>query len=121
MASDAGSTGAGKATYAQVLAERLGGVCLSGDEWMNTLCWPDLPEKSDFTWAMERVQRCEVQASKLAVQLAVRGVPAVIDSGLTTRTQREGWAAWGGGCWDRWGTALIGVAERGALGSGAGS
>ena len=88
----AGPTGAGKTTYAAALAERLGGVRLSIDEWTQTLFWPDLPEKSDITWALERVARCERQAGAVAASLAARGVPAVIDFGLTTREQRLGWA-----------------------------
>ena len=87
----AGPTGAGKTTYSRSLVERVGGVHLSVDEWMNTLFWPDLPEKNDFGWAMERVARCEAQAAVIAVQLAACGVPAVIDFGLTTRAQRGGW------------------------------
>ena len=89
----AGPTGAGKTTYGRALAERLGGVYFSVDEWMNTLFWPDLPEKNDFVWATERVRRCEVQAAAVATQLAASDVSAVIDFGLTTRVQREGWAA----------------------------
>lgn len=87
----AGSTGAGKTTYARALAERVGGACFSIDEWMNQLFWPDLPEKNDFAWAMERVERCEAQVAHVAAQLARRGISSVIDFGLTTRAQREGW------------------------------
>ena len=87
----AGPTGAGKTTYARALADRTGGICFSIDEWMNRLFWPDLPEKNDFGWAMERVGRCEAQVAALAVQLAQRGCSSVVDFGLTTRAQREGW------------------------------
>lgn len=87
----AGSTGAGKTTYAQALAKRLGGVCFSVDEWMHTLFWPDCPGKSDLPWALERVMRCEAQAAAVAGQLATLGVASVLDMGLTTRVQREAW------------------------------
>jgi predicted kinase len=35
----AGSTGAGKSTAAREIAERVGGVRFSMDEWMNALYW----------------------------------------------------------------------------------
>ena len=87
----AGSTGAGKTTYARALAGRFEGVCFSVDEWMNQLFWPDLPEKNDFAWAMERVERCEAQVAIVAVQIAQHGINSVVDFGLTTFAQREGW------------------------------
>ncbi len=90
----AGSTGAGKTTYARALAQRVGGVVFSIDEWMNTLFWPDCPEKNDFPWALERVARCEAQAAAVAAQLAHAGVPAIVDMGLTTRVQRTKWVQW---------------------------
>ncbi len=37
----AGSTGAGKTTYARALAEQVGGVRFSIDEWMTALFWMD--------------------------------------------------------------------------------
>lgn len=87
----AGPTGAGKTTYARGLAERVGGVCFSVDEWMNQLFWPDLPDKNDFAWAMERVERCSAQVAAVAARLGQRGVSSVLDFGLTTRAQRESW------------------------------
>jgi len=44
----AGSTGAGKSTFARELASRVGGVRFSIDEWMTRLYWMDSPEKKDF-------------------------------------------------------------------------
>ena len=87
----AGSTGAGKTTYARALAERLGGVCFTVDGWMNLLFWPDCPAKNDLRWAMERVARCEAQVAETAGQLAGLRMASVVDFGLTTRRQREGW------------------------------
>ena len=87
----AGSTGAGKTTAAREIAERVGGVRFSIDEWMNALYWMDCPEKNDFPWAIERVGRCEAQIEVVARELALVGVDAVLDLGFTTRGQRMGW------------------------------
>ena len=57
----AGSTGAGKTTYAFALAAREGALRLSIDEWMTTLFGPDQPTPLRFEWMMERVDRCEQQ------------------------------------------------------------
>lgn len=87
----AGPTGAGKTTYARALAQRIGGIVFSIDDWMNTLFWADLPKKNDMAWALERVRRCEVQAAGVATQLAAKGISSIVDFGLTTALQREGW------------------------------
>jgi predicted kinase len=87
----AGSTGAGKTTAAREIAERVGGVRFSIDEWMTALYWMDCPEKNDFPWALERVGRCEAQIEVVARQLAEVGVSSVLDLGFTTRAQRLGW------------------------------
>ena len=86
-----GSTGAGKSTFARELAERVGGVRFSIDEWMTALYWMDSPEKKDFAWAMERIARCEEQIAAVAISLAAIGVDAVLDLGFTLREHREGW------------------------------
>jgi len=88
----AGSTGAGKSTFARELAARVGGVRFSMDEWMTRLFWMDSPEKKDFAWAMERIARCEEQIAAEALQLAAVGVDAVLDLGFTLREHREAWA-----------------------------
>ena len=87
----AGSTGAGKTTVARQIADRMRGVRFSIDEWMNALYWMDYPEKNDFSWALERVQRCEAQIQAVAQQLAEAGIDAVLDLGFTTREQRSTW------------------------------
>jgi predicted kinase len=87
----AGSTGAGKSTAAREIAERVGGVRFSIDEWMKALYWMDCPEKNDLPWALERVARCEAQIAAVAGQLAQVGVDAVLDLGFTQRAQRMEW------------------------------
>ena len=87
----AGSTGAGKTTFARQLAERAGGVRFSIDDWMNALYWMDCPAKNDLGWALERVARCEAQIEAVARQLASAAMAAVLDLGFTTREQRSLW------------------------------
>lgn len=84
-----GSTGAGKTTYARRLADELGGVRFSIDEWMTTLFWADSPQPIEFQWTIERVRRCEAQIMETARQLAARGVPAILDLGFTTKEHRD--------------------------------
>ena len=87
----AGSTGAGKTTYARQLAAQLGAIVFSIDDWMDTLFWSDCPKKDDLPWAMERIRRCEDQSASVARQLLQRKVPAVLDMGLTFGALRERW------------------------------
>lgn len=61
------------------------------DQWMQTLFWPDLPEKNDYPWAIERVRRCEDQVAVVARHLASVGIDAVLDLGFTDRLQRAAW------------------------------
>jgi len=83
-----GSTGAGKTTYAMALADRLGGVRFSIDEWMTTLFGKDVPQPLDFSWMMERIGRCEAQIGQIAIQCGNRGAPVVLDLGFTTADHR---------------------------------
>ena len=84
-----GSTGAGKTTYARRLADELGGVRFSIDEWMTALFWQDSPQPIEFEWTIERVRRCEAQIMATARQLVSRGVPCILDLGFTTREHRD--------------------------------
>ena len=84
-----GSTGAGKTTYARRLADELGGVRFSIDEWMTTLFWADSPQPIEFQWTIERVRRCEAQIMATAQQVVARGLPALLDLGFTTREHRD--------------------------------
>ena len=89
----AGSTGAGKTTYALALGAREGAIRLSIDEWMTTLFGPDQPKPLQFEWMMERVNRCEAQMWAVALQAAALGVPVVVDCGLTREAHRSKWAS----------------------------
>jgi predicted kinase len=91
-----GCTGAGKTTYARQLADQLGAVRFSIDEWMTQLFWADSPQPIEFKWTMERVERCEAQIFATVHQLALRGIPAVLDLGFTTRAHRDKFRALAG-------------------------
>jgi len=84
-----GNVGAGKTTYAIALADQLGAVRFSIDEWMTALFWMDEPTRSNLPWCLERIERCEAQAWKLVEQLASRGVDVVLDLGLSRRAHRD--------------------------------
>jgi predicted kinase len=81
-----GSTGAGKTTYARVLADQIGGIRFSIDDWMTTLFWMDSPEPISFDWSIERVNRCEAMldaesaaydAAQSGITLCDRGFPDI--------------------------------------------
>lgn len=83
-----GSTGAGKTTYAEALSKRIGGVRLSIDEWMTALFWMDSPQPIEAAWSMERVERCLTLIWSTAARIAERGVPCVLDVGLSQAASR---------------------------------
>ena len=83
-----GSTGTGKTTCAKALADRLGGVHFSIDQWMMTLFWADSPQPIQFAWTLERVRRCETQIVAIAIQCARQGLPVVLDLGFTKADSR---------------------------------
>lgn len=87
-----GSTGAGKSTYAKRLANKLGGIHFTIDEWMVALFWKDSPDPIEFEWAMERFNRCEVQIAAMAIQCVQRGIPAILDLGFTKVAHRQKFA-----------------------------
>lgn len=89
----AGSTGAGKTTYALALAETVGGVRFSIDEWMTALFWMDSPQPLDPGWSIARVERCYTHIWTVAAQVAGCGVPMVLDLGFTQRASRARFVA----------------------------
>ena len=62
-----GSTGAGKTTYSMCLAEEAGAVRFSIDPWMQRLFSDDM-ESLDYSWIMERVDRCHEQIWEVSRQ-----------------------------------------------------
>src|ERR1051325_510112 len=84
-----GSCGAGKTTYSRRLADQLGAVRFSIDEWMTAFFWMDAPQPIDTQWSMERVERCNAQIWRTAASVASRGIPCVLDLGFSTAAQRN--------------------------------
>ncbi|HWI86124.1 MAG TPA: ATP-binding protein [Sphingomonas sp.] len=88
-----GSTGAGKTTYALRLSEEIDAARFSIDEWMSALFWMDSPQPIDPAWTMPRIERCAALIWRTAVDVAKRGMPCVLELGLTTRAVRARYAA----------------------------
>jgi predicted kinase len=84
-----GSTGAGKSTYARIIAERHAGVRFAIDEWMLELFGPDRPEDAGYDFYAPRIERSTRMIWSVVLQLAAARVPSVLEIGLTTRAARE--------------------------------
>lgn len=84
-----GPSGAGKSTYARELARREPAVHFAIDDWMARLFAPDMPDPLEFSWMMERVERCESQIWSTAAAVMAAGTSVVLDLGLMRRTDRE--------------------------------
>ena len=89
-----GGTGAGKTTYALKLAEDIGAVRFSIDDWMTGLFWMDAPNPPSFDWAMERIGRAEAIIRLTAEQTLSRNVPVILDLGFTKAEHRIAFAEW---------------------------
>ena len=87
-----GPTGSGKTTYARRLAEQEGAARFSIDEWMSALFWMDADHPFEPAWAMERVQRCAGLIWRTAEDVCLRGLPCVLEIGLTTAEARARYA-----------------------------
>jgi predicted kinase len=83
-----GSTGAGKTTYSLGLADELGGIRFSLDEWMAKLFWMDIPTSNEPAWAFERIDRCQGLIWSIVKRLAARGIPSVLDFGFVRQQDR---------------------------------
>ena len=83
-----GPSGAGKSSYAQNLARREPAVHFAIDDWMARLFVADMPDPIEFTWVMERVERCETQIWFVAAGVMAAGTSVVLDLGLTRKGDR---------------------------------
>jgi predicted kinase len=83
-----GSTGAGKTTYAQRLAQSERALVFSIDTWMHNLFGADLAGSTDFAQIAARAQRARNQMWEIAEQALPLGVSIVFDTGLLTAADR---------------------------------
>lgn len=83
-----GPTGAGKTTYSMDLCDEIKAVRFSIDPWMQTLFAKDMVSL-DFSWMMERVNRCYEQIWEISEQILAFGGNVVLDLGFTTKSQRD--------------------------------
>jgi predicted kinase len=88
-----GSTGAGKTTFAQALADEVGGITFSIDEWMVSLFGEDAPSDLTPAWFVPRVTRCEAQMWAMALKLGKRGIPSILDFGFQRNEHRKRYAS----------------------------
>ena len=83
-----GPTGAGKTTYSLSLAKEIDAIKFSIDPWMQTLFAQDMAVL-DFTWMMERVNRCSEQIWEISQQILAINGNVILDLGFTTKEQRD--------------------------------
>lgn len=83
-----GLTGAGKTHYSISLAKDIRAVRFSIDPWMQTLFAKD-QTALDYSWMIERVQRCYAQIWDVSQQILVLGNNVILDLGFTTKQQRQ--------------------------------
>ena len=83
-----GPTGVGKTTYSVALAKDAKAIRFSIDPWMQTLFADDMTEL-DYSWMIERVNRCYEQIWKVSEQILAIDGNVILDLGFTTKEQRE--------------------------------
>jgi len=83
-----GPTGVGKTTYSLSLANEITAIRFSIDSWMQTLFSQDMTAL-DFTWMMERVNRCSEQIWQVSEQILATNGNVILDLGFTTKEQRD--------------------------------
>lgn len=83
-----GPTGVGKTTYALSIAKEISAVRFSIDPWMQNLFSKDMGDL-DYSWMIERVNRCYVQIWEVSEQILKLDGNVVLDLGFTTKDQRE--------------------------------
>lgn len=91
-----GNTASGKSTYSMKIAKELNAVWFSIDTWMQTLYGADYnPEKHDFTWLMERTERCKKIIRQTAENLIAQNINVVLEIGFGDIKSREFYHKWG--------------------------
>jgi predicted kinase len=83
-----GPTGVGKTTYSVSLSKEIGAIRFSIDPWMQTLFSKDMTAL-DYSWMIERVNRCYEQIWQVSEQIIVLNGNVVLDLGFTTKAQRD--------------------------------
>jgi predicted kinase len=83
-----GPTGAGKTTYSLSISKEINGIRFSIDPWMQTLFSKDMTSL-DYTWMIERVNRCYEQIWQVSEQILAFKGNVVLDLGFTTKAQRD--------------------------------
>lgn len=89
-----GSTGAGKTSYSQHLAETFSAFRFSIEEWLIALYLMDAEGDPSTEWINERVLRCETLAKRLAEQALANRQIVIIDFGFSEQAQRERFYKW---------------------------
>lgn len=86
-----GPTGVGKTTYSISLSKEIDAVRFSIDPWMKTLFAKDM-KSLDYSWMIERVNRCHEQIWNVCEQILVLRGSVVLDLGFTEKMQRDRFA-----------------------------
>lgn len=84
-----GPVGAGKSTYAQALATRIGGVPIALDDWFARLFSPDRPATDVMAWYGPRKERLAGHIWAHALALRHAGVTPILELGLVQQRSRE--------------------------------
>ncbi|WP_420547623.1 AAA family ATPase [Curvivirga sp.] len=84
-----GNVGAGKSTYASILAQQERAHIFTIDDWMGNLFWMDAPEEETYQWALERTVRIEKQILKETQSIVSLGVHVILDMGFFSKEQRR--------------------------------
>ena len=83
-----GQTAVGKTTYSIKISSEINAIRFSIDPWMQTLFSQDM-KSLDFSWMMERVERCQNQIWEISKQVLGNEGSVVLDLGFTTKEQRS--------------------------------
>ncbi len=83
-----GPVGVGKTTYAIALAQELGAVRFSIDDWLSELFFPDQPDPLTYDWAVARARRCETRSLAVSQDILAAGRDVIWDMGFMERDQR---------------------------------